>query len=261
METRANYVLIGAFTLFSLLAGLGFFLWLAQFELDRRLDYYDVLFDNVSGLTRGGEVRFNGVLVGQVISFGFDREDPTQVRTRIEVSADTPVTEDVEAQLQSQGVTGVSFVALTSRDPEARLLREVTDEPVPTIRGRPSTFDALIQDAPDILSQTLSLLQQLGEFVGPQNQAAVQQILSNFAAATGRLDEALDDFGQISAQVRDATDILAAFTQELGPLTLEVERVAVSASQALSAATGALTAAEFAIAEAPRSFSRRGCLP
>ena len=43
METRANYVLIGAFTL----AGLpdrGFFLWFAQLELDRQFAYYDVVF-------------------------------------------------------------------------------------------------------------------------------------------------------------------------------------------------------------------------
>jgi phospholipid/cholesterol/gamma-HCH transport system substrate-binding protein len=35
METRANYVLIGAFTLFGILGSLGLFLWLAKVEADR----------------------------------------------------------------------------------------------------------------------------------------------------------------------------------------------------------------------------------
>ncbi|MGM0584120.1 MAG: MlaD family protein, partial [Pseudomonadota bacterium] len=33
METRANYVLIGAFTLLGILGALGFLLWLAKVEV------------------------------------------------------------------------------------------------------------------------------------------------------------------------------------------------------------------------------------
>ena len=50
METRANFILIGAFTLFGILGSLGFFLWLAKVEVDRQYAYYDVLFTDVSGL-------------------------------------------------------------------------------------------------------------------------------------------------------------------------------------------------------------------
>ena len=52
METRANYVLIGTCALVGILLGLGFFVWLAKFQLDRQYAYYDILFDNVSGLSR-----------------------------------------------------------------------------------------------------------------------------------------------------------------------------------------------------------------
>ena len=54
METRANYILIGAFTIAGILGALGFFLWLAKFEVSRQYAYYDVLFDNVSGLSAAG---------------------------------------------------------------------------------------------------------------------------------------------------------------------------------------------------------------
>ena len=50
METRANYVLIGAFTIAGILGLLGFFVWLAKYQVDRQFDYYDVLFSDVSGL-------------------------------------------------------------------------------------------------------------------------------------------------------------------------------------------------------------------
>ena len=61
METRANYVLIGACALVGILLGLGFFVWLAKFQIDRQYAYYDVLFDNVSGLSRAADVRFSGL--------------------------------------------------------------------------------------------------------------------------------------------------------------------------------------------------------
>ena len=113
METRANYILIGAFTLAGILGAFGFFLWLAKFEVSRQYAYYDVLFDNVSGLSAAGGVSFNGLPVGQVISLQLDDDDPSKVRVKLEVDADIPVTEDTIAQLQSLGVTGVSYVELT----------------------------------------------------------------------------------------------------------------------------------------------------
>ncbi len=47
METRANYVLIGAFALAGMLGILAFFLWFARVELDQQFAYYDVNFPSV----------------------------------------------------------------------------------------------------------------------------------------------------------------------------------------------------------------------
>ncbi|MDO7723120.1 MAG: MlaD family protein, partial [Loktanella sp.] len=67
METKANFVLIGAFTLAGLIGLMGFFLWFAQVELDRQFAYYDIRFSSVSGLSNASDVRFNGLAVGQVV--------------------------------------------------------------------------------------------------------------------------------------------------------------------------------------------------
>ena len=56
METRANFVLIGVFTLFGILGSFGFFLWLAKVEVDRQYAYYDILFSDVSGLGEAGNI-------------------------------------------------------------------------------------------------------------------------------------------------------------------------------------------------------------
>ena len=122
METRANFVLIGAFTLFGIVGSLGFFLWLAKVEIDRQYAYYDILFDNVSGLGEAGDVRYNGLPVGQVVLLALDHDDPSKVRVQIEINAETPVKTDTVATLELQGVTGVSYVALAGGAPEAEFL-------------------------------------------------------------------------------------------------------------------------------------------
>ena len=60
METRGRYIVIGAFTVLGFLGILGFLLWFGAAQATRQFAYYDVLFDNVSGITRSAEVRFAG---------------------------------------------------------------------------------------------------------------------------------------------------------------------------------------------------------
>ena len=50
METRANFILVGAFTLLGIIGALGFFLWLAKVQVDRQYETYGILFEDVSGL-------------------------------------------------------------------------------------------------------------------------------------------------------------------------------------------------------------------
>ena len=91
METRANYVLIGAFTLIGLIGALGFLLWLAKVEVDKRYAYYDVMFEDVSGLGDAADVRYNGLPIGQVTGVALDTTDPSKVRVTLEVDATVPI--------------------------------------------------------------------------------------------------------------------------------------------------------------------------
>ena len=91
METRANYFIVGLFTLLGLFGIAVALLWLAKVEVDQQYTYYDILFDSSSSLSNAGDVRYNGVQVGQVVRIGLDDKDPGKVRVRIEVAENTPV--------------------------------------------------------------------------------------------------------------------------------------------------------------------------
>lgn len=230
METRANYVLIGLFTVLVLLAGLMFFLWLAKVQIDSSRAQYDILFDDVSGLGRSSAVNYNGVDVGEVLDISLDRQDPTKVRVRIEVLADTPVRIDTVARLTSQGVTGVSFVALVGGLPTSPRLQIVDQAEVPLIRAELSTVQGLIEDAPDLLSEAIDLLRQLSEFTNEENSVLVTNILRNVDAATARIDAVVGNLTHASERISMAADQIGDFTLRLGPVVDKLDAAMLSAN-------------------------------
>ena len=123
METRANYVLIGGFTLLASIFLLLFALWAAKFSSDRNWREYQVIFNEpVTGLTEGGGVQYNGIAVGTVDKLRLDAEDARRVIALLKVKADTPVKVDTKAKLSQQGITGVPFIQLTGGKPRRATL-------------------------------------------------------------------------------------------------------------------------------------------
>lgn len=237
METRARYVLIGAFTLFSLLAALGFLLWLAKVQIDRTYTRYDILFDTVAGLNQASAVRYNGIDVGKVLTIALDTDDPAKVRVRIEVNATTPVRIDTVATLASQGVTGVSFVSLAGGDANAPGLVTVPPANVAVIPSEPSVVQGLMDDVPDLLAKATTLIEQVSSFVTPENQDAVTGILANLNAATARLDalsvraERLMDTAQNRLEQADATLTAVQTTFEAAQVSLAQADATLAAAQ------------------------------
>lgn len=188
METRARYVLVGLFTLISILAALGFILWLAKVEIDRTYAQYDIRFDSAAGLGVASAVQYNGIDVGRVLTIALDRQDPSLVRVRIEIYASTPVRSDTTAVLASQGVTGVSFVSLEGGRATSPPLLAADPGMVPVITSKPSLVQGLITDAPDLLAEAISLMRDIRGFTTTENKAAIAAILQNVEQATARID-------------------------------------------------------------------------
>ena len=243
METRANYILIGVFTLLSILGTLAFFIWLASVQVNKQYQTYGILFDDVSGLDASGDVSFNGISVGRVIGLRIAEEDPSKVLTTIEIEADVPIRADTVAQLQSQGVTGVAYISLSGGTPTAQPLIP-NDQGVPIIPSRRSTVQALVEDAPDLLAEATKLLEQFQTLTNPENQTYVTNILRNLDSTSGRLDEALTDFSDITGTVRDATVQISLFTDRLDVIGASVTKTLEQADGTLAAATGAFEQAD-----------------
>lgn len=229
METRANYVLIGAFAVLGFLGVLGFVLWFARVELDRQYAYYDVEFPTVSGLASASEVRFAGLPVGQVVQVRLSPEGTGLIRVRLEVDAETPVRTGTVATIESQGLTGVSYVGLSPGEPGEPLLAGVSADAVPQITAGRSVLQTLSEDAPEVVEELLAVARQLRDILGQENQDRVAAILVNLEASSADIGQALDDFSAVTGTIATASEEIAAFSSRL-------DSISAAATQALETA-------------------------
>ncbi|WP_319532169.1 MlaD family protein [uncultured Cohaesibacter sp.] len=108
METKANFVAIGLFTLILTAVGFGFIYWIARFDDVKPMREVVVRFEgSVAGLFKGGQVLFNGIKVGEVNGLNYDPDDPKYVRANLSVDSEIPLKQDSRVELSFQGLTGV----------------------------------------------------------------------------------------------------------------------------------------------------------
>ncbi|QRZ12713.1 MCE family protein [Paracoccus methylovorus] len=234
METKANYVLIGAFTIAGFLGLLLFLMWFAKLELDRQFAYYDIYFPEVSGLSVSSEVTFAGLSVGRVVNMQLSQSVNGAVRVRVEVAEDTPVRTDSRASIEIQGVTGVTAVAITAGRSDAPLLREVDPDSVPVIAANRSALQTLSDQGPEMVSRLNTVAEQLTQLLGDENQSRVSNILDNVERSSANLDKALADVTTATESIASAATDISAFGERLDGLSAAAETTLGNADTALA---------------------------
>ena len=191
MEKDANYALVGLSTLILFLGLVIFGVWLAKVQFSRDYQLYDIIFQGpINGLTQGGEVRFNGIKVGEVTKIELARENPKNVVARARVTSDVPIRVDSVATLEPQGITGVNYVQISAGTPSKPLLRDVTpDGKIPVIRSQRSTLSDLLEGGGTVLSRTVEALDRINKVLSDQNVKTFSAALSDTQAVTAELRE------------------------------------------------------------------------
>ena len=177
METRANFVLIGTFTLAVIAAAFGFVLWFQNLHSTKLRSPLRIVFEgSASGLRNGGNVNFNGIRVGEVISVKID--NPRRVVALAMVENNAPIRKDTLVGLEFQGLTGVAAISLKGGDESAPAVPLDTDG-VPTLTADPNA----VQDISEAIKATL---QNVNRIIS-ENQESVKNSLRNVEAFTATL--------------------------------------------------------------------------
>src|SRR3978361_921206 len=185
METRANFVLIGTFTLAVIAAAFGFVLWFQNLHSTKLRSPLRIVFEgSASGLRNGGNVNFNGIRVGEVISVKID--NPRRVVALAMVENNAPIRKDTLVGLEFQGLTGVAAISLKGGEETAPPV-PLDEDGVPVLTADPNA----LQDVTEAIRGTL---QNVNRIVS-DNQESVKNSLRNletFTSSLARNSEKID---------------------------------------------------------------------
>ncbi|MFC7291838.1 MlaD family protein [Hirschia litorea] len=185
METRANYGLIGAFVLLAMAAFVLFAVWISKVQFSKEYSVFDVVFEGaVNGLSEGGEVRFNGIKVGEVTDLGLDEKDPNNVIARIRVDSNTPVKADSRAELGLLGITGMTFIQIKAGSAEEPLLSKGIRPYPPRIKTDKTQLDKIFAGGEDLISSSTDTLNRVSRMFRDENVTRISNILANIEELT-----------------------------------------------------------------------------
>ena len=228
MEDKVNYTLVGIFVL-----GLGAALVIAVLWLAAGLNtqkkyepYQSVIKESVAGLSVAAPVKYLGVDVGKVSEIAIDPQNSRQVRVKFLIERGTPIKQDTEAVMKSQGLTGIAYIELSGGSVGSPPLLATSDVPVPLIRSKPSLSARLEDVLTSVLANVNRTAANLDAVLDAGNRAALKQTLADTASLVHALAA---QQGTISAGIADGARTAknaARASDRLGPA---IERIATSA--------------------------------
>jgi phospholipid/cholesterol/gamma-HCH transport system substrate-binding protein len=213
MERNANYALVGLISTILLIAMVIFLLWLTNFAFSTKYDNYLVVFHGpVDGLSKGGDVQFNGIKVGEVSDIQLDAKDPNQVIAKIQVRTDTPVRVDSTASLEPQGITGINYIQITAGTISKQLMKDVPNSPM-TINATPGGLSSLLAGGGTVVQRAVDTLDNINKVLSPQNINKFSGILSDVQAVTTELRERKAIIADADKALQNADVTLTQFRQ------------------------------------------------
>lgn len=235
METRANYTIIGAFTLLVLAGAFGFVYWFMRPLTSEDRKAYEIVYSGtVSGLRQGNSVTFNGIPVGQVASLGLLPDQPDEVLVRVDVDANVPVLSDVQAGLESQGLTGIVIVSLRGGEPGAKPI-PLGPNGIPRIEAQGGTGMAgLISTVQDVARRVNGILDAI-------DPAQVKQIVANVNSFSQALSDRSDDLGSLIKRSNEIAGQLQDLATKADSVVADLKRASSDPNGLLNQATEAAT--------------------
>lgn len=214
METKANYTIVGFFTVLVIAAAFGFVYWMAEYGRSGPMAELVVRIPgSANGLSVGSPVRFNGIQVGSVTSLSIDADDPQYSLAFTEVRVDAPIYPSTRAILEIQGLTGAAYIELSGgKVGEENILQKAIETGKrAVIVADQSSVTNLLATADRILDRANDAVGEVQGFVrdarGPLTKTLqnAETFSDALAKNSGNIDSFLQSVGQLSETVRNVS--------------------------------------------------------
>ncbi|MCD1263479.1 MCE family protein [Shinella sp. AETb1-6] len=212
METKANYALVGFFTVLVMAAAFVFVYWMSQYGRGGDMAQLAIRIPgSANGLSIGSPVRFNGIPVGSVRSLAIDKDDPRFSVAMTEVATSAPVKKSTSAVLEVQGLTGAAYIELSGGSAgDPNILRDAFDnETAAVLQAEQSSVTNILSTADKILKRADAAITDVQGFVadarGPLTKTIqnAERFSDSLAANGENIDEFLKSVGGLSETFRN----------------------------------------------------------
>lgn len=219
MERDIRYIAVGLTVVLLLSAGAALLVLQARDGRDGKGNEYVVAFETaVSGVSVGSAVRYMGMRAGTVTALKLATNQVDRIDVHVQINEDIPVNASTVAQIQPEGITGRSYIGLSTRkrDEAAGPAATHGQTDFPVLPGKPSPFNQILADVPDLINRFSAVAANAERMLASDNREAVAATLDNTATLSkeavilaqaarttlGRMDSTLDRLGETIAETR-----------------------------------------------------------
>ena len=194
MEKNSHYFVVGIFVSLAIVAGIFFIVWLAGTHEAQNYNHYTVNFsDPVSGLKKSAIVQFRGIEVGSVTDIRLSPNSVNMVNVDIAIDESVPINQSTIASLATLGITGITYIELTTLDNNKPALEKPIGKSYPIIPGQGTQLSKLFQDIPAISKQLLDLSQKINKAFDEDTITSLNQTVKNVEQMSADINEILSD--------------------------------------------------------------------
>lgn len=240
MLGRTSKFFIGLFVMVGILIGVGIIVWIGASKYFQKGSTYVTFFDeSVQGLQMDSSVKYRGVDVGRVERIRV-APDFKLVEVVMKVELEGDLQQNTVAQLKTAGITGIVFIELDRKKPEAqdRSPHISFAAEYPIIPSRPSELRQILTGVDDVLQNIKAI-----DFKGLSDQfksagkatenllsgkkmnsimAHLESMSAGLDRAVGRIDGIIAE-GKIEGILSETRDSLVEAKTLIGSLRKEVE--------------------------------------
>jgi phospholipid/cholesterol/gamma-HCH transport system substrate-binding protein len=251
MKARASNLMIGTTTLAVIAAAFVGVLGFRKIHGIQQRGPLRIVFEgSASGLHKGGNVNFDGVQVGEILSLKLD--NPRKIVASVMVDNSAPIRKDTVVGLELQGLTGVAAISLTGgaaaappvpldADGVPTLTADLSE--VQSIRDTLHNVDRVLVNNRTVLKDALLSFETYTGTLA-SNGDAIDSVIRQADGAFGSFDRALAKIdniipglangsdGELFQKVKTIRDLADSFNKRSGAFMEEGRRSLLDISQA-----------------------------
>jgi phospholipid/cholesterol/gamma-HCH transport system substrate-binding protein len=251
MKMRASNLMIGSVAFVVIAASFAGVLGLRKIRGLQQQTQLRIIFEgSASGLRKGGNVNFDGVQVGEIISLKLD--NPRKVVALVRLDETAPIRKDTIVGLEFQGLTGVAAISLTGGAASASPVPLDADgipiltadlSETRTIRDALHNVDRFLVNNQSTVKDTLLSFETYTSALASKSEAIdgiirkADNAFENFDGAIAKIDNILPGLsqgsdGELYRKVENIRELAESFNKQSAMAMEEGRRTLLDISQA-----------------------------